>query len=147
MRDASVKRWSTIHKTLYRLTRGVIGRRLVDNDMLLLTTEGHVTGAAHTVPLLYLSDGESLVVIASYGGRPRHPAWYRNLVLNPTVEVQVNGSRRRMVARTAASEERKSWWPRIEAAYAGYEAYQSRTNREIPVVFLEPIDRGGNRAG
>ncbi|MGD2043824.1 MAG: nitroreductase/quinone reductase family protein, partial [Acidimicrobiia bacterium] len=101
MRDSSVKRWSAIHTTVYRLTRGVIGRRLVDNDMLLLTTKGHVSGDPHTVPLLYLRDGESLVVIASYGGRAQHPTWYRNLVANPRVEVQVNGSRLQMRARTS----------------------------------------------
>jgi deazaflavin-dependent oxidoreductase (nitroreductase family) len=147
MRDSSVKRWSAIHTTVYRLTRGVIGRRLVDNDMLLLTTEGHVSGDPHTVPLLYLRDGASLVVIASYGGRAQHPTWYRNLVANPRVEVQVNGSRLQMRARTAASEEREGWWPRIERAYAGYEVYQSRTDREIPVVLLDPVDRDGVSAG
>lgn len=147
MKDASVKRWSAIHKTLYRLTRGVIGRRLVDNDMLLVTTEGHVTGFPHTVPLLYLREGESLVVVASYGGRPRHPTWYLNLVAKPLVDVQVAGSRLRMRARTATSEERDRWWPRVVAAYHGYAEYQSRTQREIPVVFLDPVDDSNGETG
>lgn len=147
MRDSAVKRWSAVHRTLYRLTRGLIGRRLVDNDMLLLTTEGHVTGGQHTVPLLYIRDGESLVVVASYGGRPRNPAWYENLVAKPLVEIQVNRSRRQMRARTATPQERRHWWPRIEDAYEGYGVYQSRTDREIPVVFLEPVDEGAGQAG
>lgn len=135
-----MKRWSAVHTTLYRLTGGLMGRRLVDNDMLLLTTTGHVSGKRHTVPLLFLRNGEVLVVIASYGGRPRNPVWYENLVAEPRVEVQINGSKSRMQARTATSEERRRWWPRVEAAYDGYSVYQSRTDREIPVVFLEPTD-------
>ena len=142
MRDDSVKRWSAFHTALYRMSGGLVGRRLVDNDMLLLTTVGHRSGRPHTVPLLYLRDEERLVVIASYGGRPEHPTWYDNLVAQPEVEVQVERDRRRLIARTATGEERAAWWPRIEAAYDGYAVYQSRTEREIPVVFLEPRDEG-----
>lgn len=137
MRDSSVKRWSAVHTLLYRSTGGLIGRRLVDNDMLLLTTKGRVTGEDHTVPLLYLRDGDRLVVVASYGGRPRHPAWYRNLVAEPSVRVQVNDTRMSMVARTATPEERSGWWPEIVEAYDDYSTYQSRTERQIPIVFLE----------
>jgi deazaflavin-dependent oxidoreductase (nitroreductase family) len=137
-----VKRWSALHTVVFRLTGGVIGRRLVDNDMLLLTTSGHVTGAPHTVPLLYLSDGDRMVVVASYGGRPRHPMWYHNLIVEPTVQVQIKGRRSRMVARPATTSERAQWWPRIEEAYDGYSIYQARTDREIPVVFLEPPSEG-----
>ena len=138
MRDPAVRRWSSFHRRLYRLTRGRVGRRLVDNDMLLLTTRGRVTGRDHTVPLLYLRDGPSFVVIASYGGRPRHPDWYENLVAHPRVGVQVAGARMEMLARTADSQERERWWPRVIAAYDGYRAYQTRTDREIPVVYLDP---------
>jgi deazaflavin-dependent oxidoreductase (nitroreductase family) len=138
MRDSSVRRWSRFHKVAYRLTGGRVGRRLVDNDMLLLTTIGRSTGKPHTVPLLYLTDGDRYVVIASYGGRPHHPEWYLNLVAEPGVTVQVPGEVRQMTARTANPEERHAWWPRIVDAYEGYAVYQSRTDREIPVVVLEP---------
>jgi len=147
MRDPAVRRWSRFHVRLYRLTRGRIGDRLVDNDMLLLTTRGHVTGEPHTVPLLYLRAGERLVVIASYGGRPLDPTWYLNLVAEPRVEVQTRGERSEMLARTASEVERALWWPRIEAAYDGYRDYQSRTDRVIPVVFLEPIAETADRSG
>ena len=140
MRDASVRRWSRLHAILYRATGGIVGRRLVANPMLLLTTRGHRSGEEHTVPLLYLEDGPRVVVIASYGGRPHHPAWYRNLVTTPRVRVQIGGARREMTARTATTEERALWWPRALEAYDGYRAYQSRTDREIPVVFLEPVE-------
>jgi deazaflavin-dependent oxidoreductase (nitroreductase family) len=142
MRDPAVRRWSAFHRRVYRLTRGRLGRRLVDNDMLLLTTRGRATGEEHTVPLLYLRDGASLVVIASYGGRPRHPDWYLNLVAHPRVEVQVEGRRGQMLARTARPEERAAWWPRVLTAYDGYRVYQTRTGREIPVVFLDPEETG-----
>lgn len=139
MRDASVRRWSRLHARLYRASGGIVGRRLVANPMLLLTTWGHRSGEQHTVPLLYLEDSPRVVVIASYGGRPDHPDWYRNLVATPRVKVQIGGARREMTARTATAEERALWWPRVLAAYEGYRDYESRTEREIPVVFLEPV--------
>lgn len=141
MKDASVRRWSRFHALLYRVTGGLVGRRLVDNDMLLLTTHGRETGESHTVPLLYLSEDDRYVVIASYGGRDRHPDWYLNLVADPIVRVRTPGSKETMRARTAEPGERAVWWPRVLKAYDGYRTYQSRTSREIPVVFLEPISR------
>ena len=106
--------------------------------MLLLTTTGARTGRTHTVALLYLDRPGGFVVIASYGGRPDHPQWYDNLVVDPDVTVDLPGRiTQRMRARTATSEERSEWWPRIVEAYDGYAQYQSRTDREIPVVFLE----------
>lgn len=138
MRDATVRRLSRLHRFLFGLSGGVIGRRLVDNDMLLLTTKGRASGRKHTVPLLYLEDQGTLVVIASYGGRPRHPEWYRNLEAEPRVTVQTGRRRRAYRARTADPSERSVWWPRVVAAYRGYQQYQSRTDREIPIVLLDP---------
>jgi deazaflavin-dependent oxidoreductase (nitroreductase family) len=106
--------------------------------MLLLTTIGRQSGRRHEVPLLYLRDGEQLVVIASYGGRPNYPDWYLNLVSEPEAEVQIQGRRQSVIARVATSAERAVWWPRIVDAYEGYSQYQSRTKRIIPVVFLDP---------
>lgn len=146
MKDSAVRRWSGFHASLYRATGGLLGRRLVGNDMLLLTTRGHQTGRDHTVPLLYLRDGSKLVVIASYGGRPHHPAWYQNLVAEPVVRVQVNWRSATMVARTASFAERSKWWPKIVDAYDGYATYQSRTDRAIPVVILEPVDETEHEA-
>jgi deazaflavin-dependent oxidoreductase (nitroreductase family) len=129
---------SSWHRALYRITGGVIGRRLVDNDMLLLTTRGRATGNEHTVPLLYLRDGECLVVVASYGGRDRHPEWYLNLVTEPSVTAQIGRKRKSFRARTAGEDERERWWPRVVAAYSDYAVYQGRTDRQIPLVMLEP---------
>ena len=138
MRDNTAKVLSRIHTALYRLTSGVIGRRLVDNDMLLLTTTGRHTGDPHTVPLLYLGDGDRYVVFASWGGRDRHPEWYLNLQAAPHGVAQVRGNSHHVVATTARGDERDRWWMRARSAYTGYAAYQDRTDRTIPVVFLDP---------
>lgn len=138
MRDATVRRLSRLHVAIYRLTGGRIGGRLVHNDMLLLTTHGAKTGRSHTVPLLYLRNGETLAVIGSWGGRPSDPQWFRNLMVNPVAVVQVRSDRWTVRARAASPEEREQWWPRVLAAYDGYRIYQSHTDRVIPVVLLTP---------
>lgn len=137
MRDATARRISKFHVGLYRLTRGVLGRRLVKNDMLLLTTRGAKTGSRHTRPLLYLREGDTFVVIASWGGRPYNPDWYHNLMANPEAVVQAGATRWRVRARVATPDEHDVWWPRVLAAYHGYRIYQSHTDRVIPVVFLK----------
>jgi deazaflavin-dependent oxidoreductase (nitroreductase family) len=139
VRDRTAKYLSSLHRVLYRSTRGAVGRRLVDNDMCLLTTTGRRSGRQHTVPLLYLQDSRRLVVIASWGGRDRHPEWHLNLLANPAGTVQVLGDRWPVSARTADPNERAVWWPRALAAYDGYAVYESRTDREIPVMFLDPV--------
>ena len=138
MRDDTVKILSRLHAAAYRATGGLIGRRLVANDMCLLTTTGRRSGKPHTVPLLYLEDGDRAVVIASYGGRIDHPEWYRNLIAEPQATLQVLRERTPVTARTADADERAEWWPKVVQAYHDYAAYQSRTHREIPIVFLEP---------
>lgn len=138
MRDRTAKHLSTLHRALYRLTGGRIGRRLVDNDMLLLTTTGRRTGTEHTVPLLYLRDDSNLVVIASWGGRDRHPEWYLNLLAHPSATVQINGDRFQVTASPADASRRERLWPQVLGAYDGYRVYQSRTERQIPLVILEP---------
>jgi len=139
VKNSAVKTWSAVHRVVYRLSRGIVGSRLVGNDMLLLTTVGRKTRQAHTVPLLYLESGEDLLVIASYGGRDRHPEWYLNLLAHPEATVQIRGSRLGLRARTADAEERRSWWPRVVEAYDEYATYQTRTDREIPIVILERV--------
>lgn len=137
MKDDRVRRLSKLHQLIFRATGGRVGKRLVDNDMLLLTTIGRETGEEHTVPLLYLRDGERLVVIASYGGRPRHPDWYLNLRSDPTVKVRTSDEEWVGLATSASPEERDEWWDRAVEAYEGYASYQSKTARKIPIVFLE----------
>lgn len=141
MRDRTARRLSALHRVVYRATGGAIGRRLVNNDMLLLTTRGRRTGRPHTVPLLYLLDGPHPVVVASWGGRPHHPEWYENLLRHPTVEVQLRRRRFTAEAEPLAEPERSVWFHRAVAAYPGYAEYQARTDRVIPMVRLVRSDR------
>ncbi len=136
MRDRTVKAMSTFHTAVFRLTKGSVGRRLVDNDMGILTTVGRVSGKDHAVPLLVLADSGDWIVIASYGGRPDHPEWYRNLVESPEARLQIGSTTHEVVASTMDDGERSRWWPRIVDAYDGYAEYASRTDRQIPVVRL-----------
>ncbi len=140
MKDITAKRLSKLHTALYRTTGGRVGKRLVDNDMLLLSTTGRSSGRRHTVPLLYLQDGRDVIVIASWGGRDHHPEWYLNLVADPAAVIEVPGRRVSVVAETMAGDERDRWWERAVAAYDGYAEYQSRTERQIPVVRLREVD-------
>lgn len=137
MKDHTVRRMSALHTFAYRTTSGRLGRRLVNNDMLLLTTVGRSTGREHTVPLLYLREGDRLIVIASYGGRAEHPEWYRNLVVHPRASVQILGDRTEVTAKTMTEDERAEWWPQVVDAYGDYDVYQSRTDRQIPIVWLD----------
>ncbi len=134
-----VKGLSSFHTALFRATGGRLGDRLVANDMLLLTTIGTVTGGSHTVPLLYLQDGEALVVVASYGGRHDHPQWYKNLIADSRVSVRTKDGAFSALARAATPAERSDLWARVVSAYSGYGEYQARTEREIPLVFLDRV--------
>lgn len=136
MKDANVRRLSSLHAALFRLTGGRLGRRLVDNDMLLLTTAGARTGQDHTVPLLYFEHEGALVVVASYGGRPDHPQWYKNLRADPRARAQIGNESFPVESRVASPEERSMLWARVVDAYDGYGVYQSRTDRVIPLVLL-----------
>lgn len=136
MKDANVRFLSSLHTALFRLTGGRLGSRLVRNDMMLLTTIGSSTGREHTVPLLYLEHDGALVVVASYGGRPDHPQWFKNLLTNPLGRAQLGSESFQVDSRVASPEERALLWPRVIGAYDGYEVYQSRTDRVIPLVVL-----------
>ena len=136
MRDSTARRLSSLHTFLFRVTNGRVGKRLVDNDMLLLTTTGRVTGEPHTVPLLYLRDGERLIVFASWGGRNAHPEWYLNLESSPAASVELPGVEYPVMAEALSGDERSAWWQRAVAAYSGYAEYQQKTDRQIPVLAL-----------
>ena len=127
-----------VHVRVFRLSGGRIGCHIGRAPVLLLTHEGRRTGKVRTNPVLYLADGDRLVIVASYGGAPQNPDWYLNLVANPSVEVQIGKIRRPMTARTATPEERATYWPQVVAMFSPYDDYQQKTEREIPLVVLEP---------
>jgi len=128
------------HVRRYRETDGREGHEWrKGSTILLLTTTGRNTGRETTTPLIYGMDGENAVVVASKGGAPAHPGWYRNLAKNPEVGVQILGDRFRARARTAAGEERERLWRMMNEIWPDYDAYQGKTDREIPVVVLERL--------
>jgi deazaflavin-dependent oxidoreductase (nitroreductase family) len=127
------------HATVYRATNGLIGHRIPGfPPMLLLDHVGAKSGQRRTSPLVYVLDGENVILVASKGGYPSNPAWFHNLVANPDTTVQIGSSRRPVHARVANAEERQRLWPKVVDVYGGYADYQRRTDREIPLVILEP---------
>src|SRR3972149_2738177 len=134
---------SATHRFWYRLTGGGMGGKLGKAPMLLLTTTGRKSGRPRTTPLLYLADGENMVVIASNGGSDRDPSWWLNLKRNPRAggprgEGQVRRAKKTVKAEKAGPEEKGRLWPLVTEVYPGYDEYQKRTSREIPVVVLRP---------
>ncbi|HEX8753817.1 MAG TPA: nitroreductase family deazaflavin-dependent oxidoreductase [Solirubrobacterales bacterium] len=144
--DVADRAWPVIwramgaHTFLYRRTGGRLGQRLpgIRGRVLLLDHVGARSGVKRTSPLLYAQDGKDLLLVASKGGFPKNPAWYYNLRANPDTTVQVGSELRDVHARVAGPEERERLWALAVASYRGYEDYRARTDREIPLVVLEP---------
>src|SRR3712207_6144554 len=129
--------WQAEHARRYIETNGEDGHIWRSVPTLLLTTTGRRTGKPYTTPLIYGQDGARYLVVASRGGAPAHPQWYRNLLAQPEVEVQVKAERFRARARPATAEEKPALWPVMTRIWPAYDEYQARTSRDIPVVILE----------
>ena len=130
---------SVANTWVFRASGGRIGAKFMGGAPVgLLTTTGRKSGRSRTTPLIYLADGERIVLVASQGGMPRHPLWYDNLAAQPEVAFRTSKEERRYRAHTAAAAEKAALWPRLVAIYRDYDDYQKRTDREIPVVVLEP---------
>jgi deazaflavin-dependent oxidoreductase (nitroreductase family) len=135
-----IRAMSALNVWAFRWSKGRIGGRFLRGaPVLLLTSTGRKSGQPRTTPLLYLRDGERLVVVASKGGFSTHPLWYGNLAANPRVEVELAGERRAMLARRANDAEKQALWPKLVAMYRDFDDYKARTDREIPVVILSPV--------
>jgi F420H(2)-dependent quinone reductase len=134
-----LKRLMGGHTAIYRASNGLIGHRFPGAPpALLLDHVGAKSGTKRTSPLVYGRDGENLILVASKGGYPRNPAWLHNLKANPDTRVQVGSEIRNVNARVAQGEERERLWKLMVGVYPGYEGYRRRTEREIPLVVLEP---------
>jgi deazaflavin-dependent oxidoreductase (nitroreductase family) len=130
-----------LHTWLYRVSGGRLDAMpgVRGGKVLLLGHVGAKSGTKRTSPLLYTRDGNNLLIVASKGGFPKHPAWFHNLVANPDTTIQVGSEHRPVHARVATPEERERLWPMVVKTYHGYADYQARSQgREIPVVVLEP---------
>ena len=135
-----VRIMSAANTWIFRATGGRVGARFLRGaPVLLLTTTGRKTGTKRTTPLIYLEDGERVVLVASKGGMSHHPLWYTNLEANPGVEIQIGSEIRPMRAQRASDAEKAALWPRLVAIYRDYDDYQARTERDIPVVILSPV--------
>jgi deazaflavin-dependent oxidoreductase (nitroreductase family) len=126
------------HVEAYRRTDGEEGYDWRGTHCILLTTTGRKSGQKRTVPLIFGRDGDDYLVVASKGGADEPPAWYVNLEADPAVEVQDRGDVFRARARAANDEERARLWPVMTKEWPDYDAYQTKTERQIPIVILEP---------
>lgn len=138
-KDLTFKAFTGAHEAVFRASKGRFLGRAGGMPVVLLETTGRKSGQQRSTMLTApVVDGERVVLVASFGGDARHPAWFLNLRDHPDVVVTMEGRTRPMRARVATAEEKAELWPRITSTYRGYAAYQRRTERDIPVVILEP---------
>ncbi|HET7137873.1 MAG TPA: nitroreductase family deazaflavin-dependent oxidoreductase [Gaiellaceae bacterium] len=138
MTEDATKLYGKEHVRRYRETGGEVGHIWKEGStVLLLTTKGRKSGEPRTTPLIYASDGDRYVIVASQGGAPEHPGWYRNLAKDPSVELQVEDEVFPAHARVAEGEERERLWRKANEVWSHYDEYQQKTDRVIPVVVLE----------
>jgi len=139
VKDVFARAFTAFHRTLFKSSGGRFGGRGFGMPVLELVTTGRKSGRRRSTMLTTpVQEGDNVVIVASWGGDDRHPQWYLNLREDPAVEITLSGKTRAMRARTAAPDERAALWPRVVDAYKGYGQYQTRTEREIPLVILEP---------
>jgi len=134
-----LRRLMSGHVAVYRASHGLIGHRFPGAPpVLLLDHVGAKSRRKRTTPLVYMRDSENVVIVASKGGYPRNPGWFHNLLSHPDTTVQIGSRRQPVHARVAEPDERERLWPEVVDVYGGYADYQRRTEREIPLVILEP---------
>lgn len=138
-KDEIAKVANTVHRNLFKASSGRIGGRIMGMPALILHTTGRKSGKPRTTMLTapIVEDGR-IVLVASYGGDDREPSWAGNVRANPDVQVTMAGSTTPMTAHIASAEEKAALWPRVTSTYKGYAGYQTKTEREIPLVILEP---------
>jgi deazaflavin-dependent oxidoreductase (nitroreductase family) len=133
----SASPWAAKHTREYVESDGKKGHKWRGVHTLVLTTTGRRSGDKRRNALIYGTDGDDYIVVASKGGHKNHPLWYLNLVADPNVQVQVLGEKFKARARAASPEEKKRLWPKMAKIWPEYDKYQARTDRDIPVVILE----------
>jgi deazaflavin-dependent oxidoreductase (nitroreductase family) len=133
-----VKTITRLHVFLNRLTGGRLFNSLGGDDVCFVTMKGAKSGRSLTLPLMYVPYREGVLLVASLGGAPRHPAWYHNLVRHPEIAVRHRGRRMKLRARVATAAEKPALWPICDQRYAPYADYRKRTTRDIPIFVCEP---------
>jgi deazaflavin-dependent oxidoreductase (nitroreductase family) len=138
-KDMMMRVLTGCHQVVFQVSKGRLANRGYGMPVLQLTTTGRKSGKRRTTMLTSpVQDGDRIVVVASYGGDDRHPVWFLNVRDDPKVEVTMDGQTKPLRARVASPEEKAELWPRVVAAHRGYGQYQKRTDRDIPLVILEP---------
>ena len=132
----ALKLGTGVHSGVYRATGGKLFGRMGKSPILLLNTVGRKSGKKRTTPLLYVMDGEGFVIIASKGGAPTHPAWYLNLIANSDATVEVGDREVRVRAEEVHGEDKTRLWQKMVEMYPTYDDYQTKTEREIPLLVL-----------
>ena len=138
--EPSPSSWSRKQAELYEATNGEQGADLQGRPVILLTSVGARTGKVRKTPLMRVERDGIYAVVASLGGAPKNPVWYYNLKKNPHVELQDRGTKRDYTAREVTGNEKAVWWDRAVEAWPDYATYQMKTDRQIPVFVLEPLD-------
>jgi deazaflavin-dependent oxidoreductase (nitroreductase family) len=140
--EPSTAAWARKQAERYEATGGAEGSDLRGRPIIVLTSVGAKTGKLRKTALMRVEHEGDYAVVASLGGAPKHPVWYHNLKANPQVELQDGHVRRDYMARELTGDEKAVWWARAVEAWPDYAKYQTKTNRQIPVFVLEPVDRG-----
>ena len=137
VKDALFRIGTGLHRELLRRTGGKIAGKMFKQPMMLLTTTGRRSGQPRSTPLMCIRDGDRYLAVASFGGDDRDPQWFKNLRANPDATIQLGTDTIPVRATVATGEEKNALWPKVLAAYKGYDNYQRKTERDIPVVILE----------
>ena len=136
LKDTFARAFMALHTQFYRRTGGRLGGKVGKLTMALLTTTGRRSGQPRTTPLNLMPDGDRYLLVASYGGDDRDPQWFKNLQANPEATIQIGADNVPVRATVATPEEKNVLWPKVVSAYKGYDNFQRRTDRQIPVVIL-----------
>ena len=130
------------HIWVNRVSLGHLGNRMQGHDVCFVTMTGAKSGRTLTKPLMYVPHEDGVLLVASLGGGPKNPVWYRNLVAHPEIVVRHRGRTMRLTARLATADAKPSLWPICDARYPPYADYRTRTDRDIPIFVCEPERRG-----
>jgi len=140
--EPSAAAWVREQVELYESSGGTEGTTLRNTAMpvVIITNLGASSGKIRKTPVMRVEHDGRYALVASQGGAPTHPLWYHNIVAHPLVELQDGPAKRDMIAREVTGDERAEWWDRALAAYPPYADYQKKTDRQIPVFVLEPVE-------
>lgn len=134
-----MKWFSRFNVQIYQLTGGRVLGSFNGSRCCLVTMTGRKSGKKRTIPLIHLPHGDDVILVASQGGMDVHPIWYRNLLAHPDIEIQEGSIKRKMRARRATDEEKRELWPHLLTFYKDFDEYQTRTDRNIPVMICTPV--------